>query len=133
MSSGTLEETQDCPVKTSVHELDLNLDNQVSVVQTKFSNKIQFLITETGKPNVIFEVTRIQGKANLSTGKIGHIFETNCLIGLETEESLVAARILAEQLGVSTPIVIGFGFKDTAKALHPSNIKTLVDFIKNLE
>ena len=133
MSSGVLEETQDCPVKTSVHALDLNLDNQVSIVQTKFANKVQFIITETGKTNVLFEVTRVQGKANLNTGKVGHIFETNCLIGLESEETLVAARILAEQLGASTPIVIGFGFKDTAKALHPSNIKTLVDFIKNLQ
>jgi len=55
------------------------------------------------------------------------------LIGLETDETLVAARILAEQLGLTTPIVIGFGFKDTAKALNPSNVKTLVDFIKNLQ
>ena len=133
MSSGILEETQDCPVKTSVHTLDLNLDNQVSVVRTKFANKTQFIISETGKPNVLFEVSRVQGKANLSTGQIGHIFETNCLIGLETDETLVAARILAEQLGSTTPIVIGFGFKDTAKALNPSNVKTLVDFIKNLQ
>ena len=57
MSSGILEETQDCPVKTSVHALDLNLDNQVSIVQTKFANKVQFIITETGKTNVLFEVT----------------------------------------------------------------------------
>ena len=132
MSSGILEETQDCPVKTSVHTLDLNLDNQVSVVITKFSDKTQYIITETGKTNVLFEVCRVQGKANLSTGKIGHIFETDCLIGLESEESLVTARIIAEQLDISNPLVIGLGFKDISKALNPKNIKILVDFIKNL-
>ena len=132
MSSGILEETQDCPVKTTVHALELNLDNSVSVVITKFANKTQFIITETGKTNVLFEVCRVQGKANLSTGKIGHIFETNCLIGLETEEALVTARIIAEQLDISNPIVIGLGFNDISKALNPKNIKDLVDFIKNL-
>ena len=121
MSNGILLETEDCPVKTITRSLDLNLESNVSIVLTKFSNKKQLIITETGKSSVLFQVSQIGEHPT---------FETTCLFGQETEESLATARIIGQEFGAKNPLIIAFGFRDPQKALHPSNIKTLVDFIK---
>ena len=42
---GVLEETEDCPVKTTIENIDLNLESPVTILVTKFSNKTQLIIT----------------------------------------------------------------------------------------
>lgn len=121
---GILEETEDCPVKTTVETFDgLNLDTPVNIVLTKFSNKTQLLVTETNKTSVFYQVSRI--------GETHPTFETICLLGVESEESLVTARIIGEQLDIKIPLVIAFGFQDSKAALKPAHIGPLVDFIKS--
>ena len=121
--SGQLEQIDDCPVKTNVHLLDLNLDSSVTVVFSKYSNKTQVIITETGKTSVFYEVTQSQGERK--------VFETACIFGTEVEESLIAARIIGELLGSQNhPVVIAFGFKDLGKALTKSNVSKIVEFIE---
>jgi len=122
---GILEETEDCPVKTIVESIDLNLESPVSIVITKFSNQTQLIITETGKTSVFYQVSQIGQAAKLT-------YETNCLFGQETEESLVTARIIGEQLGSKNPIIVAFGLGDNQKSLNPTNISTLVGFIKSI-
>ena len=88
---GVLEETEDCPVKTIVETIDLNLESPVSVLITKFSNKTQLIITETGKTSVFYQVSQIGQAAKLT-------YETSCLFGQETEESLGTIHILRQHL-----------------------------------
>lgn len=122
---GVLEETEDCPVKTIVETIDLNLESPVSVLITKFSNKTQLIITETGKTSVFYQVSQIGQAAKLT-------YETSCLFGQETEESLVTARIIGEQLGSKNPVIVAFGLQDNQRALTPTNISNLVNFIKSI-
>lgn len=119
-------ENEDCPVKTSVHSFD-EFDFPVSVVVSKFSDTLRIIVSEAGLTGVLYKVSLTRGRANVDTGEIRHIFDTVCVFGHETEETLVAARLIAERVKSDTPIVIGFGFRDLK--LNPADIKKLVDFV----
>lgn len=103
----------------------IHLDSSVSVVLSKYSNKTQVIIPETGKTSVMYEVMQSTSERK--------VFETTCLFGSESEESLITARIIGEQLGSKNPVVIAFGFQDISKALNRSNVSKIVDFIKSLQ
>ena len=124
---GELVEIENCPVKTSVHEIELGDEKTVnnSIVISKFSNKIQILITtESGKVSVLFEASKSKG-VQVNPNPIPDV---NCLFGVESEPSLVAARILSSEIQADVPLVIGFGIDP--EILDPANIKKLVEFIK---
>ena len=121
---GELVEIENCPVKTSVHEIELG-ETVKSVVISKYSNKIQILITaDSGKVSVLYEASKSKGvQVNPNP-----IHDVNCLFGVESEPSLVAARILSSEIQADVPLVIGFGIDP--EILDPANIKKLVEFIK---
>ena len=119
--AGTLVETETCPVKTEIEKVDLGLESPVTVVTSKFSNKTQLIITETGKTSVIYQVDKLGEHPT---------FETTCLLGVETEETLVAARILGGQIQDKNPLIVAFGFKDPPKVLVPKNISALANLLK---
>ena len=121
---GELVEIENCPVKTSVHEIELG-ETVKSVVISKYSNKIQILITaDSGKVSVLYEASKSKGvQVNPNP-----IHDVNCLFGVESEPSLVAARILSSEIQADIPLVLGFGIDP--EILDPSNIKKLVEFIK---
>ena len=60
---GELVEIENCPVKTSVHEIELGEKTvKNSIVISKYSNKIQILITaESGKVSVLYEASKSKG------------------------------------------------------------------------
>ena len=121
---GELVEIENCPVKTSVHEIELG-ETVKSVVISKYSNKIQILITaDSGKVSVLYEASKSKGvQVNPNP-----IHDVNCLFGVESEPSLVATRILSSEIQADIPLVLGFGIDP--EILDPSNIKKLVEFIK---
>ena len=123
MSTGDLVEVESGPVKTVINSLEIG-DIFVSVVISKFSNKLQLLITESGKISVWYETTKVKG----ASSNPKPIHEITCLFGSESEESLIAARILSQEIPSEIPIIIGFGLDP--KYLDPVSIKKLVDFVQ---
>ena len=127
LDGGELVEIENCPVKTSVHEIELG-ETVKSVVISKYSNKIQILITaDSGKVSVLYEASKSKGvQVNPNP-----IHDVNCLFGVESEPSLVAARILSSEIiQADIPLVLGFGIDQSKILEDPSNIKKLVEFIK---
>ena len=124
MSSGELIEIEESPVKTTINSFELENVN-LSIVISKFSNKLQIIITETGKTGVLYEVSKVKGPQNNPKS----IHDVNCLLGVETETTLIAARILGQEISSEIPLIIGFGLSDPEK-LEPSTIKKLVEFIQ---
>ena len=107
----SLLEIEDCPVKSKVEQFQ-----EFSVTLTEFSDKTQLIISDSGKICVLYQVQ-----------KVGQIFETHCLLGPDTEEARVCARILGAQIQKDFAL-IAFG----PKLPKPAQIGDLVNFIKKL-
>ena len=60
MSTGDLVEVESGPMKTVTNSLEIG-EIFVSLVISKFSNKLQLLITESGKISVWYETTKVKG------------------------------------------------------------------------
>jgi hypothetical protein len=125
-------DAEECPIETTSHCLDLNLESPVSIVVSKFTDKYYIIITETGKTGILYEVRRDRAATNITTGEPRHVYETSLLLGSETEETTVVARLIAEQVNTDHSIVLGLGFRDYTKGLNPTNVRKLVDFIKSI-
>ena len=119
--SGSLVQTDSCPVKTTINQVKFG-DSPITLLITKYSNRTQLIITETGKSSVIYQVTKIGEHEHLT-------FEINCVLGVETEESLVAARILSEQFEAKS-VTIAFGLKNLSKDLKKDNLSALINVLK---
>jgi len=105
-------------------------DVQTDLVVTKYKDKLFVAVTQLGKLGTITEVRReqVQGAAGDHGGRI--VYSCQVLLGQDTEEIHLIARILAEKLELDKPLVLCVGVKGLTVELA----KKLVDFIfKNID
>jgi len=98
------------------------------LVVTRYSDKLFLAVTQLGKLGTLLEVRR---DCVGVTGEVGRasraVFSCSVLLGQDTEEVHLLARMLAERLGLSQPLVLCVG----VKGLTVDLAKLLVDFIVN--
>ena len=116
------------PVKTSTHVLENFSENtpKIDLVISHYSDHLFVLITETSKPGSIFQVKR-----SLVEKKSDHLYDVNLLLGVESEELILTARILAQTLNVDKPLIVCLGLKEPENKLKPQFVRQLVDAVKS--
>ena len=126
------------PVKTTTHELDIDTTPGVSIVISRFADKKQILITNTGKASTIYEVKRdrVSGSSNENPVEVSqekHIYTVSTLVGLDSTEYSIVARLLGQVLSSDKPLLVCLGFEDAVKSLQsPKAVRQLVDFVKSV-
>lgn len=100
------------------------------LVVTRYKDKLFVAVTQLGKLGNITEVRReqVQGAAGEQGGRV--VYSCQVLLGQDTEEIHLLARILAEKIELDKPLVLCVGIKGLTVELA----KQLVDFIlKNID
>lgn len=100
------------------------------LVVTRYSDKLFLAVTQLGKLGTLLEVRRDRVEVTGEAARGGRaVFSCSVLLGQDTEEVHLLARMLAERLELSQPLVLSVG----VKGLTVDLAKLMVDFIvKNL-
>lgn len=104
-----------------VHEVFTEL------VVTRYSDRLFLAVTQLGKLGTILEARRekVQEGAVQGAGAGRTVYSVAVLLGQEREEVTLLARILAEKLQLTQPLVLCVGVKD----ISAQTVRGLVDFI----
>lgn len=94
------------------------------LVISRFTDRTLIVVTQIRKLGKIVQVEKDQVKGPLPSGSRS-VYTVSTLLGQNTEETVVLARILAEKLNITKPLVLCIGIKD----LTPQTIKLIVKLI----
>lgn len=94
------------------------------LVISRFADRTLVVVTQIRKLGKIVQVEKDQVKGPLPSGNRS-VYTVSSLLGQNTEETVVLARILAEKLNITKPLILCIGIKD----LSPKTIKLIVNFI----
>jgi len=91
----------------------------------KYKDKLFVAVTQLGKLGTITEVRRdqVQGAAGEQGGRV--VYSCQVLLGQDTEEIHLLARIIADKLELDKPLVLCVGIK----CLTVELVQQLVDFV----
>lgn len=100
-------------------------DHQTDLVITRFTNRTLIILTQLRKLGTVVEIIRDQARnpAEGSSGKAVYTIYT--LLGQESEELHLFARILAGKLNITKPVLLTLAVKDLTNA----KIKDLINFV----
>lgn len=102
--------------------------SHTDLVVTRYTNRLFLAVTQVGKLGTICEARRdkLQEGSGLEFPGAGRvIYSVTVLLGQDKEEVSLLARILAEKLELTQPLVLCVGIKN----LSPQLVRQLVDFI----
>lgn len=94
------------------------------LVITKYSNATLIVVTQLRKFGTVVQVTSERGR-NQVEGGTRVVYSVNTLLGKDTEEIHLFARVLFEKLGIQQPLILTVGVKD----FEEESIKPFVEFI----
>jgi len=98
------------------------------LVVTQYTDRLFLAVTQVCKLGTICEVRRDKvSKDDLGLGEgVGRlVYSVALLLGQEKEEVSLLARILAERLQLTKPLVLCVGVRD----LTPQRVRQLADFV----
>ena len=91
---------------------------------TKYSDKLFISVTQLGKLGTILLVEKEAVKTGDSRTEDGRlVFSSQVLLGQDSEELHLLARVLAEKLNLSSPLVLSVGVKHLSLALVTDLVK----------
>ena len=91
---------------------------------TKYSDKLFISVTQLGKLGTILLVEKEAVKTGDSRTEDGRlVFSSQVLLGQDSEELHLLARVLAEKLNLSSPLVLSVGVKHLSLPLVTDLVK----------
>ena len=91
---------------------------------TKYSDKLFVSVTQLGKLGTILLVEKEAVKTGDSRTEDGRlVFSSQVLLGQDSEELHLLARVLAEKLNLSSPLVLSVGVKHLSLPLVTDLVK----------
>ena len=91
---------------------------------TKYSDKLFVSVTQLGKLGTILLVEKEAVKTGDSRTEDGRlVFSSQVLLGQDSEELRLLARVLAEKLNLSSPLVLSVGVKHLSLPLVTDLVK----------
>jgi len=94
------------------------------LVLTKYSNATLIVVTQLRKFGTVVQVTSERGR-NQVEGGTRTVYTVNTLLGKDSEEVHLFARILKEKLDIQHPLLLTVGVRD----FTGENLKPFVEFI----
>jgi len=94
------------------------------LVVSRFEDRTLIVVTQIRKLGKIIQVEKDQVKGPIPSSNRS-VYTVSTLLGQNSEDSSVLARILAEKLNITKPLILCIGIKQ----LSPQTVNLIVKFI----